>query len=860
MNRFFLRYQKAIIWTVVVGFLLGGIGLFTFQRFSPPPRGSAEEVVLVVEGHKFTRAQLADAYDNLVQYYTQIYQMFGQDFTEQLQGTEGAFNRQRYRASAAEGLIRQTLLQKEARKLHVSVPRAELDQAAQSRYQRMLEQFQGDEEALKNYLASQGLTLDEYRKNLRLSEEQRLLEEALRKQVVGPIEPSDEELLAYYEEHQDRYQSQPEKIRIAYILVTDAELADKLLAQAQSPDADFAALAKEYSEDEATRDRGGETDWFSRGGSGLPQKVEDAAFELDAGKVTLVDTPDGYYIVKLIERKPPVVPPFEEIRDQVEEDYIRDEDNRRWNEWYEQVRKAARLEVPDPLLHAFLVYPNDKKAALDILISAKEAGTVSDLYLDYYIGRLYEELYVEAGTKLAELKEKEELTPEEQAELERLQAQEQEYKQKAIEAYLAFLDTGEGDQKFLERVMALDPQNPQVHFRLAELYQERGQYVQADREYQQAIDAQPDFVAAYIGQGDAAMAMQLYGRAIDRYQEALRLQTGSRTVELKLAEAYVRDEQYDKAEPLLQDILKAQPSNTTALMLMGDLLLAQGDAEGAIERYQGAFRSNPTSEVQLKLARAYFEAGQLDEARKTYEDLVRRFPYRGEAYLGLGDVYRAQGNPERALKQYHEALRRTYDVAKKEDIAERILELDPNDITTRFKLASYYREQYKYDAAIRQYQEILAQDPDNVDALIGLGDCYVPKTKYDTALDYYQKALARLDSPERKLMVYDKIVSCEEQRAGPQGTLSQAGLEALWQRALIYHDRGDDTKAKADLQRIYDSDPSFRADELVPLLIELGGEVQTPSETIESSGAEEVQTSSETTQPAGSEGTAPPSQ
>lgn len=58
MNRFFLKYQKAIIWTVVVGFLLGGIGLFTFQRFSPPPRGSAEEVVLVVEGSKFNRQDL----------------------------------------------------------------------------------------------------------------------------------------------------------------------------------------------------------------------------------------------------------------------------------------------------------------------------------------------------------------------------------------------------------------------------------------------------------------------------------------------------------------------------------------------------------------------------------------------------------------------------------------------------------------------------------------------------------------------------------------------------------------------------------------------------------------------------------
>jgi len=827
MSRFFLKYQKAIIWAVVIGFLLGGIGLFTFQRFSPPPKGSAEEVVLVVEGKKFSRQDVQDAYDNLIRYYTRLYQAFGQDFTQNLQGTEGAFNRHIYRASAAEGLIRQTLIRKEARALHVSVPKAELEQAVEERYQKTLEQFGGDEKALESYLSAQGLTLADYRRQLRASQEYQLLEEAVHKQVVGPIEPTDEQLLTYYQEHQDRYQSQPERIRVAYIKVSDSELADQLLAQAQAPDADF-ALAKEHSEDENY-----ETDWFSKGGSGLPREVEDAAFKLSEGQVTLVDVLGDYYIIKLLGRKPAVVPPFEEIRDRVEEDYIREEDNRRWTEWYKTLRKDAKIEVLDPFLHAFLVYPSDKKAALDILLTAEAQGTISDIYLDYYIGRMYEQLYSDVGTQIAELKGKDELTEEEQAKLEELSAQEEEYKQKAIEYYLKFADTGEGDEAFFNRVIALDPQNPRIHYRLAELYRERGQYVQADREYQQAIDAKPDFVAAYIGQGDAAMAMQLYGRAIQCFKEALALQTGSRTIELRLAKAYLRDEQYDQARPLLKKLLQAQPDNDTVQMLMGDLLLAQGDVEGAIEHYQAAFRKNPTSEVQLKLAHAYLVAGQLDKAKKEYQDLIHRFPYRGEAYDGLGDVYRKLGEDEKALEQYREALRRTYDVATKEAIAEKIVELAPDDIDTRFKLADYYRQEYKYDSAIRQYQEILAHDPGNVDALIGLGDCYVPKTKYDTALDYYQQALAKLEHPERKLLVLDKIVDCETQRAGPQGKLSQAGLEALWQRALIYHDQGKDDKAKADLERIYKTDPSFRADELVPLLQELGGEVQTPPATLE---------------------------
>ncbi len=828
MNRFFLKYQKAIIWTVVIGFLLGGIGLFTFQRFSPPQKGSAEETVLVVEGKKFTRQNLADAYANLISYYTQLYQAFGQDFTQQLQGTAGAFNRQRYMAAAAEGLIRETLIRNEARNLHVTVPKAELDKAVEERYQQALQQFNGDENSLASYLSSQGLTLDQYRRQLRASQEYQLLEEAVHKQVVGPIEPTDEELLTYYQEHQDSYQSQPERIKVAYIKVSDAELADQLLAQAQAPDADFAALAQENSEDENY-----ETDWFSKGGSGLPSQVEDAAFALSEGQVTLVDVLGDYYIVKLLGRQPAVVPPFEEIRDQVEEDYINDEDARRWNDWYKERRASAKIEARDPLLHAFLVYDEDPKAALEVLLAAEAEGTVSDLYLDYYIGRMYEKLYTDVGTQVAELEGKEELSEEEQARLEELRAQEQEYREKAVEYYLRFADAGEGDETFFNRVIALDPQNPQIHLRLAELYKERGQYVQADREYEQALSGDPNLVAAYLGQGDVAMSMELYARAIERYQKALELQTGSRAIELRLAGAYVKDEQYDQARPLLEELLAADPENSTALVLMGDLLLAEGDPQAAIEKYQAALKRNPTSEVQLKLARAYLAAGELDEARREFQDLVHRFPYRGEAYEGLGDVYLAQGDESRALEQYREALRRTYEPARKETIAEKIVELAPDDLEMRFKLADYYRDQYKYDAAIRQYQEILARDPGNVDALIGLGDCYVPKTQYDTALQYYQQALEGLENPARKLQVYDKIVACEEQRAGPQGKLSQAGLEALWQRAQLHRERGETDQAKADLQRIYDTDPSFRADELIPLLRELGVEVQTPSATIE---------------------------
>jgi tetratricopeptide (TPR) repeat protein len=839
MNRFFLKYRKAIVGAIVVTFVLGIVGGSLFRRFSPSQRGSQEEVVLVVEGEKFTRRDLGVAYRNLINYYIQLYQAFGQDFNQQLQGTEGVFNQMQYLASAAEGLIRDTLIRRGAREYRVPVPASQLNQATEESYRRALERFGGSEDALAEYLRRyQGLTLEQFRAQLRAAEELRLLEEGLRRQVVGPIQPTQDDLLAYLQEHQDRYQTEPEKIRLAYLKVSDAALADELLAQAQQPETDFLALAQEHSEDPEV-----ELDWFARGESPLPRAVEEVAFSLSEGEVRLVEEGGAFYVLKLLGHRPPVIPPLEEIRERVEEDYIRDEESQRWNDWYQARRQSARIEVNDPLLEAFLLYPTDKQAALEALQVAGQEPEPSP-YLPYFIGRVHEALAAELETRLAELEEREELTPEEQAELARLAEEIDHHQREALQAYLAFATTSgvELDEEFFQRALALDPQNAQLRLRLADLYLEQGQYFQAEREYGQALEAQPGLLAAVEGQGDVALAMGLYARAVERYRAALETQTPSQTperrleLELKLAGALVRDEQYQEARPLLENILRQRPEHTGALILMGDLCLGEGDPAQAVGYYQTALRRSPTPDTQLKLARALLESGDLDAAQAEYEELLD-WPtptYKRQAHVGMGDVMRARGDTEQALEYYRLALRLAgADAAEKEAIAEKILELSPEDLEMRFRLASYYREQYKYDAAIAQYQAILAQAPGDVDALIGLGDCYVPKTEYDTAISYYQQALEQTDNPRKQLQIYGKIVECEERRVGPTGELTQVALEALWQAALIHHQLGNTDQARQALQRIYDADPSFRAQELVPLLLELGGEVQTPPQVSE---------------------------
>ena len=86
---------------------------------------------------------------------------------------------------------------------------------------------------------------------------------------------------------------------------------------------DFAALAREFSEDAGTRSEGGDTGFFPRGAMVKP--FEEVAFSLDEGEISdLVNTVYGVHIIKLEERQAPRLLPLDEIRDQLR-DYVREE-------------------------------------------------------------------------------------------------------------------------------------------------------------------------------------------------------------------------------------------------------------------------------------------------------------------------------------------------------------------------------------------------------------------------------------------------------------------------------------------------------------------------------------------------------
>jgi peptidyl-prolyl cis-trans isomerase D len=153
---------------------------------------------------------------------------------------------------------------------------------------------------------------------------------------------SEAELKAWYESHQDRYQ-QAEERRASHILLTtnaSAPEADKAKVKAKAEEVlkeieraptKFAELAKKYSQDPGSAEKGGDLGFFGRGM--MVKAFEDTVFKQKDGDISgLVPSEFGYHIIKLTGIKGGKQRSLEEARPEIEGELKRQAASRKFAE------------------------------------------------------------------------------------------------------------------------------------------------------------------------------------------------------------------------------------------------------------------------------------------------------------------------------------------------------------------------------------------------------------------------------------------------------------------------------------------------------------------------------------------------
>lgn len=137
--------------------------------------------------------------------------------------------------------------------------------------------------------------------------------------TVTPVEVE-----ARYRQNLPSY-STPEQIRASHILFSTADkdeaavraTAEAVLEQVKNG-GDFAALARQHSEDESNKALGGDLDYFGRGT--MVAEFDDAAFALEPGETTdLVQTSFGLHIIRVTDKRPASTRTLDEVRAQLED-------------------------------------------------------------------------------------------------------------------------------------------------------------------------------------------------------------------------------------------------------------------------------------------------------------------------------------------------------------------------------------------------------------------------------------------------------------------------------------------------------------------------------------------------------------
>lgn len=159
-----------------------------------------------------------------------------------------------------------------------------------------------------------------------------------------PILPADQ--LKYYEEHKQEFaRAKTRAIHLAFGEKRDQAATEKLaaeIAKKAQAGADFAALAREHSDDAESKAKGGEYPLIKPDDNSFPAAAKAAVFALKPGQVTdPVRQPTGFWIFKLEEF---IVPPFEEVKSAT---FTRLQD-KNMKDWMESVRKSVKVEFKDP--------------------------------------------------------------------------------------------------------------------------------------------------------------------------------------------------------------------------------------------------------------------------------------------------------------------------------------------------------------------------------------------------------------------------------------------------------------------------------------------------------------------------------
>ena len=373
-------------------------------------------------------------------------------------------------------------------------------------------------------------------------------------------------------------------------------------------------------------------------------------------------------------------------------------------------------------------------------------------------------------------------------------------------------------------LIAQEPQNESNRSMLARLWRERAkneldekrknEYLQQSREaYQEGLKNIPDSqllqfaYALFLSDiGEGQQAEQMLGQVVDQAEGPEKLER-----KLQLARYYIKQQDHDKAEQILKEILAQNDKHRQSIIILAEILVKRAGNDNFKQAAQLYGRAREIEENPKAIARQIeilLMAGDLTQAEILTEKLAKEDPDSTMTYLVQSNTELSKANyaaaaayADKALAKepgYRHALLKKaqamYYDQKWQQALECLMEIRSQEPTesnlARMELANVYWRLMRYDEAVQELETIISNDPQSIQArqllaqrLQARKDWSKLKRLYDEALQIYPGDFGlHLEVAQVAINHGDYLAASSQSRQQARAEYSRA--ERLLMRAL----------------------------------------------------------------------------
>ena len=346
-----------------------------------------------------------------------------------------------------------------------------------------------------------------------------------------------------------------------------------------------------------------------------------------------------------------------------------------------------------------------------------------------------------------------------------------------------------------KKAIDLAPKAMNAQLALGDFYQKRNRLPEAEKQFKHAIDVDPKdpapiiyYAGVLMAEGKRAEAEAFlketkknfpdnsegytmlavfyfangdFDKALEEYASLYHEHPKEVQVKKNYIEMLIRKQHLDEATKLNDELLKASPKDTDALIYRGQIHLNQGDAAGAVDSLQQALKNDSNNAVahyhlglafdiqrneaqaeselreavslrpdlidaQLALAALEIRRAEVDALIQTAEQIIKGAPNMPDGYL---------------LRALAEMNRQKFSDAEQDML--RAANVAPESPSPYVQLGNLHQLQRQYAEAIKFYQQALDRDAASTDALQGMMNTYIAQKQPDQGIAAARAQIAK---------------------------------------------------------------------------------------------------------------------